>query len=49
MSKGAVHVGCSTVSPHTSRTVAETHAAADQIFVAAPVFARPDGMAAKQA
>ena len=43
-----MHVGCSTVSPHTSRAIAEFHAAAGQSFVSAPVFARPDGMAAGQ-
>lgn len=42
-----VHVSCSTVSPHTSRELASIHAEADTIFVGAPVFARPDGVAAK--
>lgn len=46
---GAVHVSCSTVSPHTSREVAAMHGDRGQQFVAAPIFARPDGMAAAQA
>ena len=46
---GAVHVSCSTVSPHTSRSLAERHAAVGASFVSAPVFARPDGMRAAQA
>jgi len=39
-----VHISCSTVSPHISNELAEAHAAQEVGFVAAPVFARPDGM-----
>jgi 3-hydroxyisobutyrate dehydrogenase-like beta-hydroxyacid dehydrogenase len=42
--EGSVHVSCSTVSPKTSRELAEEHSARKVGFVAAPVFARPDGM-----
>lgn len=41
---GAVHVSCSTVAPSTSRILAEAHEEKGVGFVAAPVFARPDGM-----
>ncbi|CAJ1389863.1 unnamed protein product, partial [Effrenium voratum] len=41
---GAIHVSCSTVSPNISRALAEEHLAGGVGFVAAPVFARPDGM-----
>jgi 3-hydroxyisobutyrate dehydrogenase-like beta-hydroxyacid dehydrogenase len=40
----AVHVSCSTVAPSTSVTLAASHADREVGFVAAPVFARPDGM-----
>lgn len=39
-----VHVSTATVSPQTSLDLAEEHAAKGVGFVAAPVFARPDGM-----
>jgi len=42
---GSVHCSCSTVGPETSRAVAELHKPFGCDFVAAPVFARPDGMA----
>jgi len=47
--KRLLHVSCSTVSPHTSRELAELHAEAGVDFVAAPIFARPENMAAGQA
>jgi 3-hydroxyisobutyrate dehydrogenase-like beta-hydroxyacid dehydrogenase len=46
---GSVHVGCSTVSPQSARSVAAIHAGLGSGYVSAPVFARPDGMAAAQA
>lgn len=46
---GALHIGCSTVSPFTSRTLALTHTARGVSFVGAPVFARPDGFEKRQA
>ncbi len=49
MNTNGIHVSCSTVSPHTSRMLAEKHAEAGSAYVGAPVFARPDGIASKQA
>lgn len=47
---GAVHVSCSTVSPDTSRELARQHRSfAGASFVGAPVFARPDGVARREA
>lgn len=39
-----VHVSCSTVSPQISRDMAKEYTDRKVGFVAAPVFARPDGM-----
>ena len=47
MPRDSVHVSCSTVSPHTARSLADEHAAAGVRYVGAPVFARPDGVANK--
>lgn len=49
MRPGSVHVSCSTVGPWTSREIAIAHSKRDIGFVSAPIFARPDGMAAGQA
>lgn len=43
------HIGCSTVSPTTSRRLAAEFKAAGMQFIASPVFARPDGLANRQA
>jgi len=43
---GAVHVSCSTISVALSRRLAKAHAAAGQLYVAAPVFGRPEAAAA---
>jgi 3-hydroxyisobutyrate dehydrogenase-like beta-hydroxyacid dehydrogenase len=43
---GAVHVSSSTISVALSRRLADAHASADQCFVAAPVFGRPEAAAA---
>ena len=42
------HISMSTVSPVTSRTLAERHARFGGRFVAAPVFGRPEAAAAKK-
>jgi 3-hydroxyisobutyrate dehydrogenase-like beta-hydroxyacid dehydrogenase len=42
MKVGAVHLSMSTISPALSRRLTESHRAAAQAFVAAPVFGRPD-------
>ncbi len=47
--KNSLHIGCSTVSPHTSRFVNSLHEAKGSRYIGAPVFARPDGVEAKQA
>ncbi|KAG7402021.1 hypothetical protein PHYBOEH_008542 [Phytophthora boehmeriae] len=49
MAPGALHIGCSTIHPNTSRSLDVRHRAADTTYVAAPIFARPDGMEALQA
>lgn len=46
--EGMTHISCSTVSPVTSRRLADEFRAANKTLVAAPVFARPDGVAKKQ-
>ena len=43
-----MHISMSTVSPVTSRTLAERHARFGGRFVAAPVFGRPEAAAAKK-
>jgi 3-hydroxyisobutyrate dehydrogenase-like beta-hydroxyacid dehydrogenase len=45
MTKGAVHISCSTISVALSERLAAAHAAAGQQFLAAPVFGRPDAAA----
>jgi 3-hydroxyisobutyrate dehydrogenase-like beta-hydroxyacid dehydrogenase len=42
LSRDAVHVSLSTISPSLSRQLDETHRAAGQRYVAAPVIGRPD-------
>merc|ERR1719235_2550942 len=49
LGEGKIHVSCSTVAPQTTRRLAEAHMARGTGFVAAPVFARPDGMARGEA
>jgi 3-hydroxyisobutyrate dehydrogenase-like beta-hydroxyacid dehydrogenase len=39
---GAVHISMSTISVALSKRLKETHAAANQHFIAAPVFGRPE-------
>jgi 3-hydroxyisobutyrate dehydrogenase-like beta-hydroxyacid dehydrogenase len=43
---GAIHISMSTISVGLSERLASAHAKADQRFVAAPVFGRPDAAAA---
>jgi 3-hydroxyisobutyrate dehydrogenase-like beta-hydroxyacid dehydrogenase len=42
LSKGAVHVSCSTISVALAARLSAAHAEAGQRFVAAPVFGRPE-------
>jgi 3-hydroxyisobutyrate dehydrogenase-like beta-hydroxyacid dehydrogenase len=44
--KGAIHLSMSTISVALSKKLTEAHAQAAQLFVAAPVFGRPDAAAA---
>lgn len=48
---GMIHVSCSTISPVTSRKLASDYQtlSKDVIFIASPVFARPDGISKRQA
>lgn len=45
---GGIHVSMSTVSPTTARKLAQQHAAHGSAYVAAPVFGRPNAVAARQ-
>ena len=47
----SLHISCSTISPHTSRSLSALHQSFSpgSKYVASPVFARPDGLALKQA
>jgi 3-hydroxyisobutyrate dehydrogenase-like beta-hydroxyacid dehydrogenase len=46
--RGAIHLSMSTVSPGLARRLAERHAAAGQVYVAAPVFGRPEAAEARK-
>jgi 3-hydroxyisobutyrate dehydrogenase-like beta-hydroxyacid dehydrogenase len=46
LAPGALHIGMSTISVACSRLLAEQHAARGQVYVAAPVFGRPEAAAA---
>ena len=43
---GAIHISTSTISVDLSRRLAKSHAEKHQIYIAAPVFGRPDAAAA---
>src|SRR5437868_876383 len=45
---GAIHISSSTISTALSEKLEAAHAKAGQLFVAAPVFGRPDAAAAGQ-
>jgi 3-hydroxyisobutyrate dehydrogenase-like beta-hydroxyacid dehydrogenase len=44
--KGAIHISMSTISVALSKRLGEAHARAGQLYVAAPVFGRPEAAAA---
>ena len=46
LARGAIHIGMSTISVACSKRLAERHAARGQVYVAAPVFGRPEAAAA---
>jgi 3-hydroxyisobutyrate dehydrogenase-like beta-hydroxyacid dehydrogenase len=43
---GGIHVALGTISPHTARRLAEAHEHRGALYLAAPVFGRPDAAAA---
>ena len=45
---GGIHVSMSTIAPDTSRRLAERHGEQQSVFVAAPVFGKPDAAAAQK-
>ena len=45
---GGIHLSMSTVSPETSRKLAQLHAQHGSIYLAAPVFGRPEAAAAQK-
>ena len=44
-----LHISCSTISPTSARKLADVHRDNGHTLVTAPVFARPDGIAKRQA
>jgi len=48
LAPGGIHISMSTIAPATARKLAEYHAESGSIYVAAPVFGRPDAAAAKR-
>jgi 3-hydroxyisobutyrate dehydrogenase-like beta-hydroxyacid dehydrogenase len=48
LSAGGIHVSMSTIAPATARKLARYHADRGSVYVAAPVFGRPDNAAQRQ-
>lgn len=48
LGQGGLHISMSTVSPETSRRLAAEHAKRGSLFLAAPVFGRPEAAAVKK-
>ncbi|HEV3112631.1 MAG TPA: NAD(P)-dependent oxidoreductase [Candidatus Binataceae bacterium] len=48
LAPGGIHVSMSTIAPSTARRMAQYHAERGSIYVASPVFGRPDAAAARQ-
>jgi len=48
LAPGGIHISMSTIAPATARKLAQYHAENGSIYVAAPVFGRPDAAAAKR-
>lgn len=46
--KGGIHISMSTLSPDISMELADAHTAAGNIYLASPVFGRPEAAAAKK-
>jgi 3-hydroxyisobutyrate dehydrogenase-like beta-hydroxyacid dehydrogenase len=48
LGEGGIHVSMSTIAPATSRRLAEMHRQTGSLYVAAPVFGRPEAAVAKK-
>ncbi|HZO80270.1 MAG TPA: NAD(P)-dependent oxidoreductase [Candidatus Binataceae bacterium] len=48
LGRGGIHISMSTVAPATARRLAQHHAVCGGVYVAAPVFGRPDAARAKR-
>ncbi len=48
LNPGGIHLSMSTIAPATARKLAQQHAAHGSTYVAAPVFGRPQAVAARQ-
>lgn len=48
LGEGGLHISLSTVSPETSRRLAQEHARRGSLFLAAPVFGRPEAAQARK-
>jgi 3-hydroxyisobutyrate dehydrogenase-like beta-hydroxyacid dehydrogenase len=48
LAPGGIHVSMSTIAPATARRLAQYHAERGSIYVASPVFGRPENAAARQ-
>jgi len=48
LAPGGIHISMSTIAPATARKLAQYHAENGSIYIAAPVFGRPDAAAAKR-
>lgn len=44
-----IHISCSTISPKTAKGLEAFYESNNAIYISAPVFARPDGLAKRQA
>ena len=48
LAPGGIHISMSTVAPATARKLAQYHAENGSVYIAAPVFGRPEAAAAKR-
>ena len=48
LGEGGIHVSMSTISPETARRLAQYHAQGGSVYVAAPVFGRPEAAASRR-
>jgi len=45
----SIHVSLSTISPKLAKSLSQIHSKNESYFISAPIFARPDGLAKKEA